>query len=63
MLMNYDRFKMAGQMYMIDSVRRNAYDERVIEAHPIFGRKTKTVKLIVPRDSMFKVYNLKPLKK
>jgi len=63
MLMNYDRFKMGGQMYMIDSVARNAYDERVIHAHPIFGRKVKTITIIVPKDTMFKVYNLKPKKK
>lgn len=63
MLTNYDRFKMAGQMYMIDEVRRNAFDERVVRFHPIFGRQISSHTMIVPKNTMFKVYNQKPLKK
>jgi len=56
-LMEEDRFKMAGQMYRVMNVTTNAYDQKVIRFYSVFNHRGDVATMIVPRRTMFKVYN------
>ena len=59
-LMADDAFKMAGQMYCITNVRKNDFGDRIVTFYPLTGFhhpiKDQHM-LIVPKRTMFKVYN------
>ena len=57
-VMEDDRFKMGGQMYRIADTSPNLYNEVIIWAYPVED-STETTTLIVPKKTLFKIYNLK----
>lgn len=55
-LMADDYFKLAGQIYRIVRVVKNAFGDRVIEFYPVAG-KSRHSTLIMPKKAYFKIYN------
>jgi len=58
-LLGGDRFKMAGEMYVVLRVHKNFYGDTIIDFAPFFGRPGTFMTLITRKSTKFKVYTEK----
>lgn len=56
-LMQDDHFEMAGEMYRVDSVRKDGFENRVISAYPVDGDPIVRIEITLDPDTPFKIYN------
>lgn len=56
-LMQDDHFEMAGEMYRVDAVRKDSFDNRTIVAFPVNGDPILRIEVTVAYDTPFKIYN------
>lgn len=58
-LMVDDHFKMGGRKYQIEKIVTNDHNQKVLHVRPTRGQRRPVTMLIVPRSTIFKVYNQK----
>lgn len=56
-LNTHDAFKMGGEMYSILAAQEDSWGFVIVHARPIFGFLEQSIQMIVPKKTVFKVYN------
>ncbi len=52
-----DHFELAGEMYRIEAIRKDYYDNRIITAYPQHGDPVLRIIVTVPSDTPFTIFN------